>query len=262
MMPPDFNPDNLVVVLVSPQGPLNIGSVCRVLMNFGFSRLRLVTPCPEYLSLPARKMALSAVSILETAPVYPDLPAALSDVQVAYGTTRRFGKYRKNFLTPATAGRHIRSSDAHIRHALVMGPEDTGLTTRDLDLCQQFITIPTHDGYPSMNLSHALAILLYEIAMAAGTVRQFRDPVPGNRATGAEIESMFSHIRRTLLDIDYLDPQNPDHLLRVFRRLFGDSGLTSRDVRIIRGLMSRIDWTESRRRSLTAALEQGQQILD
>jgi tRNA/rRNA methyltransferase len=58
-------------------------------------------------------------------------------------------------------------------------------------------------------------------------------------------------MRQTLLDIDYLDPQNPDHLLRTFRRLFGDAGLTSRDVRILEGLMSRIDWTENQRRQLT-----------
>ncbi|MCG8567057.1 MAG: RNA methyltransferase, partial [Desulfobacterales bacterium] len=62
-----------------------------------------------------------------------------------------------------------------------------------------------------------------------------------------EVEHLFQHMRKTLLDIEYLDPQNPDHLLRTFRRLFGDAGLTPRDVRIIRGLMSRMDWINDQR---------------
>ena len=193
-------------------------------------------------------MAMTAFAVLEAAPVFETLEEALHDIHVAYGTTRRFGKYRKNFLTPATAGEQITGAGPDIRSALVMGPEDTGLETRDLDLCQQFITIPTHDGYPSMNLSHSLAVLLYEVGVHSDLGKRFYDPKIKDPATGQELESMFDHMRKTLLDIDYLDPQNPDHLLRTFRRLFGNAGLSSRDIRIIRGLMSRIDWTEAQRR--------------
>ncbi|MCP4021147.1 MAG: RNA methyltransferase [Desulfobacteraceae bacterium] len=239
--------ENLSIILVSPQGPLNIGSVCRAMMNFGFSELRLVAPCTNYASLQARKMALSSLPILEKAGIFNDLASALFDIQVAFGTTRRFGKYRKNFYTPTGAGKKITQQYSDSKCALVLGPEDTGLQTADLELCQHFITIPTHESYPSMNLSHALAVLLYETAMAAD-LGKFRDPAPKKLATGDEIEHMYGHMRQTLLDIDYLDKQNPDHLLRTFRRIFGETGLTSRDVRIIEGLMSRIDWTEDQRR--------------
>jgi tRNA/rRNA methyltransferase len=243
-----MNPDNLTVILVQPQGPINIGSVCRSMKNFGFTNLRLVNPTDEYKNLSAKKMALTAFHILEEAELFEDLSSALHDIQVAFGTTRRFGKYRKNFYTPAGAAEKINSFDPGIKCAMVMGPEDTGLETKDLDLCQHFITIPTHDGYPSMNLSHSLAVLLYEVSLKSDAGKRFYDPAPKKNATGRELENMFAHMRETLLGIDYLDPQNPDHLLRTFRRIFGEAGLTSRDVRIIRGLMSRIDWTEAERR--------------
>ncbi|HKK99379.1 MAG TPA: RNA methyltransferase [Desulfotignum sp.] len=245
-----MNDPNLVIVLKEPQGPLNIGSVCRVMMNFGVSRLRLVNPCKEFRSLEARKMALGTVEILENAAIFPDLQAALSDIHLTFGTTRRFGKYRKHFLTPATAARQISASGPDVSCALLLGREDTGLETRDLDLCQRFVTIPTHYAYPSMNLSHALAVLLYEVFLKSGTNDAFHDPKPKQPASGKEMESLYAHMRKTLLDIDFLDPQNPDHLLRTFRRLFGDAGLTPRDVRILQGLMSRIDWTENQRRKL------------
>lgn len=244
--------DNLLIVLVEPQGPINIGSVCRAMMNFGCTQLRLVNPTKHYKSLLAKKMALSAFTLLENATVFDDLAGALSDIQVAFGTTRRFGKYRKNFFTPAGAAEKItRACESGNACALVMGPEDTGLETKDLDLCQHFITIPTHDAYPSMNLSHALSVLLYEISLKSERAKHFTDPAPKKPATGREMEHMFAHMRESLLNIDFLDPQNPDHLLRTFRRIFGSAGLTSRDVNIIRGMMSRIDWTENQRRKHT-----------
>lgn len=248
-----MNPDHLIVVLVRPQGPLNMGSVCRAMQNFGFSSLRLVSPCKDYLCLESKKMALDAFFVLESAKVFDTLEQALADVHTAYGTTRRFGKYRKDFLTPPSAGKRIAKTSRDHINALVMGPEDTGLETRELELCQQFITISTHDAYPSMNLSHALCLLLYETAQAMESVKHFSDPVLGNPAPGKELSDMYAHMRNTLLSIDYLDPQNPDHLLRTFRRIFGHAGLTQRDVRIIRGLMSRIDWVENQRRKIFIA---------
>jgi len=123
--------NTISIILVEPQGPINIGSVCRAMMNFGCTRLRLVNPTKHYKSLLAKKMALSAFTTLERATVFDSLAAALSDVQIAYGTTRRFGKYRKNFFTPAGAARKIAQA-RHIEHcALVMGPEDTGLETKE-----------------------------------------------------------------------------------------------------------------------------------
>jgi len=161
--------EKLSIILVRPQGPINIGSICRAMMNFGFSSLRLVNPCPEYKSLDAKKMALGAFGILEKAELFNSLSAALHDIHIAFGTTRRFGKYRKNFFTPGTAATYINGVDHKVTTALVMGTEDSGLETKELDLCQHFITIPTHEEYPSMNLSHSLSILLYEIAMKSNS---------------------------------------------------------------------------------------------
>lgn len=59
---------------------------------------------------------------------------------------------------------------------------------------------------------------------------------------------MFQHMRSTLTDIGFLDPQNPDHILRSFRRIFGRAGLNDREVRILRGLWSRLDWLNNQRK--------------
>lgn len=226
---------------------MNIGSVCRAMMNFGFSDLKLVNPCKDYLDLDAKKMALKAETILNSAMVFNSLGDALADTHLAMGTTRRFGKYRDAFLLPEQAPGHIFSMGERTNAALVFGREDRGLHTDELSLCQMFITIPTDSAYPSMNLAQAVSLCLYEISKAYG-----KNPIhagsPYEPAHHRDIEQMFAHMRKTLLEVEYLDPLNPDHILRTFRRLFGRAGLSDRDVRILQGLWSRIDWIESERK--------------
>ncbi len=242
--------DNISIVLVEPQGPINVGSVCRSMMNFGFSDLRLVNPCSEYRSLNARRMALKAESILQHAPIYTTLQQALADCHLAFGTTRRFGKYREDLLNPEQSAAHALSQSPNSRVAFVFGREDRGLHTSELDLCQLFVTIPTHSAYPSMNLSHAIALFLYELRKKAINTKMVANGAQVTAQAG-DVENMFQHMRRTLLEAEYLDPQNPDHVLRAFRRLFGRTGLRDREVRILQGLWSRIDWIEGERKKLS-----------
>lgn len=240
--------DNLCVVLVAPSGALNIGSVARAMANFGVSDLRLVTPQTDHLQDDARKMAVKATPILEQATVHDDLADALRDCHFALGTTRRFGKYRENLLHPDEAAQTLLPLLGKGRVALVFGREDRGLKTEELDLCQRLITIPTSDALPSMNLAQSVAVCLYEVAKVHGT---------GN-ATGAgrklatvtQLEELFDHMRRSFREIGYLDPQNPEHILRAIRRFLGRAALDPREVRILRGMLSQIDWVESERRRL------------
>ncbi len=239
--------DNVSVVLVGPQGPLNIGSVCRAMMNFGFSDLRLVNPQANHLGDEARRMAVKAGELLDQATVYTDLGEALADCHLVLGTTRRFGKYREDFLHPDQAARQLLPMTEKGRVALMFGREDIGLLTAELDHCHRFVTIPTCDALPSMNLAQAVSLCLYETAKHFG---EYHGKTPGRKrlASGKVLEGMFSHMKRTLVDIEFLDAHNPDHILRSFRRIFGRAGLNDREVRILHGLWSRIDWVESDRK--------------
>jgi tRNA/rRNA methyltransferase len=241
--------DNLSIILVEPRGDRNIGAVARAMANFGVSDLRLVAPQIDHLGDEARKMAVKASVLLEQAQLYPDLRSALEDCHYAFATTRRFGKYRVDFLHPDDAAEELLPLLAGGRVALVFGREDRGLHTDELDLCQRLITIPTCGSVLSMNLAQSVVICLYEVARAHATsVGKER----GGRslATGEQLEVLFGHMRETLLRINYLNPQNPEHILRCYRQLLGRAGLDERDVRILRGLFSEIDRVEDERRAL------------
>lgn len=244
----------LSVVLVEPQGSRNIGSIARVMKNFGFADLRLVNPRTDHLAEEARHMAVKVADLLENAACYADLATALADCHLAFGTTRRFGRYREEFYHPDEAAAVIAALPAEQRAALVFGREDSGLTTDELSHCQRFLTIPTNLTLPSMNVAQAVGLCLYEVAKGLDTGKA--DARPEHAAAPIhENEALYDQMRQTLLAIGFLDPVNPDHIMRSIRRLLGRRGMTSREVRILRGMLTQVDWVDSERRRLAATAE-------
>lgn len=235
-----MNKNNLFVVLVEPQGSLNIGSVARAMLNFGFRNLRLVNPSADHLNREAYQMAVKAGTILESAELYPTLEEALSDCAVSMATTRRFGQYRERFKHPDEAAQQIVPVTGNDRAALVFGREDHGLRTEDLDLCQQLITIPTNDAQPSMNLAQSVMLCLYEVDKYRAQADGIK-PAEQRLAVNHELEGMFQHMRQSLTHIGYLNEQNPDHILRTYRNILGRTQLNIREVNILRGLFNQID---------------------
>jgi tRNA/rRNA methyltransferase len=100
-----------------------------------------------------------------------------------------------------------------------------------------------------MNLAQSVVICLYEVAKQHG---EASGKGQGNRklATVEQLEVLFDHMRDTLLKIKYLNPQNPEHIMRSYRQMFGRAALDEREVRILRGLMSEIDLVEEERLEL------------
>ena len=229
------------VVLVGTQSPGNIGMVCRAMKNMGLADLRLVNPCrvdhPD-----ASMFAVSAKDLLEAAKIFSSLEDAISDCEFSVATTRRHGKYRNEICSPDQIVARFAGCAPQSRLALVFGREDSGLTTDELALCRWQATIPTADEYGSLNLSQAVLIFCYEF-LKGGAPQAPPDSKPARELAGsASLEPLYTQMERTFLRIGYLNPQNPDHMMRSMRRIFARAELDSREVSALRGLLSQIDW--------------------
>ena len=156
---PVFNED-VCIVLVNPQTDGNIGAVARSMLNFGFTDLRIVGRTPDW-SDEVRNRAKNAQSVLDSAQCADTLQDAVSDCSVVVGTS---GKREEG---DKTAMRHFllpdelpsRLSNVGGRVALVFGPEGKGLLNEELSECDLLVTIPTWEGYPILNLSHAVTVI-------------------------------------------------------------------------------------------------------
>ncbi len=251
--PPEFGPDQtdlgspssrgplpVRIVLVSPQGAGNIGSVARVMANFGLSDLRLVTPRADPLSLEARAMACSAHELLASAKVVDSLSQAIAECRWVCGTTARLGERRRAFLTPRTAAPELLAAAPS---ALVFGPEDTGLSGADLDLCHAILTIPVHPGHESLNLAQAVAVATYEVwaaSLEGQAIRGRRQaPLreePQSPATSRELEEALDHLQAMLEAIGYFRQTAPEHPLREIRRFVARAQPTRYELSMLRGV--------------------------
>ena len=152
---PVANPllDNIRIVLVEPQGPLNIGSTCRAMNNFGLHNLCLVRPGCE-LDTDAFKMAMHSQDLLEKAKVYQTIPEAIEGSVLVLGTANRRGEYHEPNYTVQEGLRRIEKVLSKGPVSILFGREEWGLTKDDLQHCmfstQSMLHIECNSGLPGI----------------------------------------------------------------------------------------------------------------
>ncbi|MGB1587275.1 MAG: RNA methyltransferase [Poseidonia sp.] len=168
----------VAVVLVGVTHPGNLGAICRSMLNYGFDDLRLVNPKCSPDDEETRARAKHAQRVLDDASVFASIGEAAEDCRAILGTSgkREVGDKTlfRHFLYPWDMIQ--REEQAGGRIAIVFGEEGKGLSTEDLAACDYFITLPTWEGYPIANLSHAVNAVVYEIHRSRVLSQQGKDP--------------------------------------------------------------------------------------
>jgi tRNA/rRNA methyltransferase len=232
---PNSNSDGLVVVLVSPRNPLNIGAAARALSNFGFQRLRLVNPYE--VAFQGARSAVGASHVLDAAEQFDTVATAVADCSVVIGTT---AVRDRELLHPirnlsSGTGSAIREQLTAGRVALLFGSEKYGLSNEDLSHCHWLLRIPTHSDNISMNLGQAVAVCLYELARSEAP-----EETTGERryVTGVEEERVV----QSLLDaLRNSGPVMPGTEMKV-RRLVHRLKMESHDAEALLGMLRQIRW--------------------
>ena len=152
------------MVLVEPAGPLNIGSVARLCANFGIEDLRLVAPRCDPGDLDAKRMAVHGGQILGSARHFPTLFDALTDCQRVVASCGRIDHGEIPLQAPEQVMPWVQQGlESAAQVALVFGREDRGLSNEELLLSQRVVRLHSTEAYPSLNLSHAVAVMLHEL---------------------------------------------------------------------------------------------------
>lgn len=238
------------IVLVRPSRPANVAAACRAMKNMGLRALCLVAP-PEGLGeTEARSLAYGAWDVLDGARRAGSLLEAVSGSVAVVGTT---GRELAEAWTPRRLAAEAESLAGGGTLSLVFGPEASGLTGRELDLCHGLVHVPTDPAHPSLNLAQAVLLLAYELRLEVVGRGSGPPPATGSRAVAGEIERAVAELRAALLEIGYLDAANPDRILTELRRLVARAGPSPREVALLRGLARQIAWAGRVARSGTGA---------
>lgn len=241
-MPSLLDPDRVTVVLVRASRPANVAAACRAMKNMGLSSLTLVEPPPGLQESEARRLAYGAWDVLDEARNAGSFEEAVGACSFVAGTS---GKAGEGAWTPRRLALEGGLRAGGGRTAVVFGPESSGLTTAERSLCHVEVRIPANPDHSSLNLAQAVLIVSYELFLAA-KFGEGSPPEALELATNREMEGVLGDLRRGLLDIGYLNPDNPEAILGELRRLLARAGPSPREAALLRGVARQIAWAASR----------------
>jgi len=222
------------IILVEPKSEENVGAVARVTKNFGFSDLYLVNP-PD-IGIKALSVAAHAYDVLKSCRIVDSLPVAIANSAIVVGTTAKLGAstnkhLRMPFFSPLELKDKVEGKRGIL--SILFGREDVGLLNVELKLCDLVVSIPTNHRYPVMNLSHAVAVILYDLSdVTSGTLELARVE---------DRERLYMQLKTFLDEIGYREHKKAKTLL-MLRRILGRAELTTKELQTLQGIIGKAEW--------------------
>ena len=229
--------DFVRIVLSHTSHPGNIGATARAMKTMGLHTLYLVNP-KHFPNEEANARASNAMDILQHAITCESLDQSLIDtVFTAAITARPRGLSHDVFDARQGAKELLYYALRQQPVALLFGRENSGLTSEEVSKCQIIIRIPSDPNCSSLNLASAVQIMAYELRMGLSENSAFIC-TNNSPANFNEIEALYTHLEKLMIDSDFLDPQKPKLLMQRIRRLFSRARLEKEEVQILRGILS------------------------
>jgi tRNA/rRNA methyltransferase len=236
-----------VIVLVRPQLGENIGKAARAMLNFGLTEMRLVSPRDGWPNPSAGPAAAGADSVLADARVYSTTAEAVADCAHVHATTVRKRGVTKPVIGPDEAGQQVHTLPG--RHAILFGPERSGLETEDVALARNILTVPINPEFGSLNLAQAVILVAYEWsrigrevadageALVQPTLEDTLPPAPQD-----ELEGLIAHFEALLTPRGYFRPEaRAEATRRTLRGVLTKPGWNHLEVRTLRGILSYLE---------------------
>lgn len=231
-------------VLVETTHPGNIGAAARAIKNMGFTNLYLVSPL-KFPHPEAWVRSCGAEDVLNNAVVVDSLQEAILDCTLVFGTSSRVRSLQLPLLNPQQCAIETKKALAsQNKIAFLFGQERMGLTNEQLALCHYHLYIPCNPDFASLNLGAAVQIMAYELRN-----NLFQDDLKiketFENVSMSDMEKFYQHLEQTLINVQFLDAENPRQLMRKLRRIFNRAFLQRNEINILRGILTQINKQKS-----------------
>ena len=220
------------VVLVEPKNSGNVGAIARAIANFGFEKLILVNPKCDHLSQTARNRAKWAQDVLKKAKIVNSL-SSIKSILVA--TTGKIGTDYNIPRSPISPQQLSNIVNKKKDIALIFGRENSGLNNEEISKCDFVVTIPTSKKYSVMNLSHAVAVILYELSKTKENIASHI--IFASEQDKKQLMKMFN---KALNKMDFATKEKKQTQITVWKRMIGKSFLTKREAFALMGFFRKL----------------------
>ncbi len=225
-------------ILVKPQLGENIGACARSLKNFGFSKLNIVSPKQSWPNNKAKVTSVGAYNIIKKANIFDNTYDAISDFDIVISLSARKRDINKKHISINQFLKIIKSKK-NTKFGVMFGPESSGLSNDDLSLSNFVLQIPTSKRFKSLNLSHSLTLISYEIFKLINFNKFQKNTKNLKIASKAKISSLVLHLKRLLEKKGFFVPSEKKHsMIMNINNLIYRLEPSDKEVRILASIIS------------------------
>ena len=230
--------NNFGFILVKPQLGENIGACARSLKNFGFSKLNIVTPKQTWPNNKAKATSVGAYNIIKKSKVFNNIYDAISEYDVVISLSARKRDINKNHISMNQFLKIIKEKKS-TKFGLMFGPEASGLSNEDLSLSNYVLQIPTSKKFKSLNLSHSLTIICYEIFKLINNQKFEKGSRKIKISSKSKISSLIFHLEKLLDKKGFFIPTEKKHsMIMNINNLFYRLEPNDKELRILASIIS------------------------
>jgi TrmH family RNA methyltransferase len=240
------------IALIQPENAGNIGSIARIMKNFDFENLIIFNPIEtikNIRSYEAQGFAMHGKDILLDADIIQSetqqdhikhLKVFLNEFDLVIGTTAKGKRYTNlNRLSILVEDLELPVSKIPLRVALLFGKESRGLTNEEIALTDILIRIPTSSSYPTLNLSHACGIILYEIYKKLNLIRLGRGKNPVLLAKKSDRKILYKYVKK-IIRILKIRNYRKKNAFNAFKNIFERALMSKKELSMVLGLFSKM----------------------
>ena len=196
-------------ILVKPQLGENIGACARSMKNFGFSKLHIVKPKINFPNHKAKATSVGAYDIINRAKVFDKIETAINPFNLVISLSARHRDINKKHISLNEFKNIIKKKNLNI--GLMFGPEASGLSNKDLSFSNYILQVPTSSKFKSLNLSHSLTVICYEIFKTYNEKKIKKNRSSIKMSTKFKISAVLGHLINLLEKKDFFIPKEKKH---------------------------------------------------
>ncbi len=220
-------------ILVKPQMGENIGSSARSLKNFNFSNLTIVNPKQGWPDSKTKATSVGAYNIIKKAKICSNVIDAVSQFDIVFSLSSRRRDINKKHISINNFLKII-SANKNLKYGLMFGPEASGLSNEDLSYSNYVLQIPTHKNFKSMNLSHSLTIICYEIYKLLNLNKFKKAKKLRKIASKRTINNLFIFLQRLLEEKNFFEPKEKKKSMMLnINNIFSRLEMSNKEIRIL-----------------------------
>ncbi len=228
-------------ILVNPQLGENIGSCARALKNFGFSDLNIIKPRDGWPNTKAKMTSVGAFDLIKSAKLFDNVDLAVKKFDIVLATSARRRDIQKKNISLSNFSNFIKKYNK-VNIGIMFGPEASGLSNQDLSLSNFIIQIPTANKLTSLNISHAVIVVCYEIFKSTNLKKKKKVKILNKLASKKSIQNMIIFLEKLLDQKKFFKPpEKKKSMILNINNIFGRLELSDKEMRILFSIFSALN---------------------